>query len=99
MLVLSLITIAMILLITGIAIYNEIVINKKALNSLEQTIRKDYDTNIKNQIDNVITLLDGINKKNKAGELTLEQAKKLSSELIRNLRYNDNGYFWVEGPP
>lgn len=96
MLILSLITVVMILLITGIAVYNEIIINKKALNSLEQTIRKDYDTNIKNQIDNVTTLLDGINKKYEAGELNLEQAKKLSADLIRNLRYNNDGYFWID---
>lgn len=96
MLLLSLFTIAMILLITLISINNQIVINRKALNSLEQTIRQDYDTNIKNQVENVITLLHGINKRYEARELTLEQAKKLSADLIRNLRYNDTGYFWID---
>lgn len=96
MFILSLITIIMMLLITVITIHNQIVINEKALNSLEQTIRKDYDINIKNQVENVITLLDGINKRREAGELTLEQAKKLSADLIRNLRYNNEGYFWVD---
>lgn len=93
---LSLIAAAMIVLITGIAVCNEIIINKRALNSLEQTIRKDYDNNIKNQVENIITLLDGINKKYEAGELNLEQAKKLSADLIRNLRYSKDGYFWVD---
>jgi diguanylate cyclase (GGDEF)-like protein/PAS domain S-box-containing protein len=96
MLILSLITVGMIILIIGISVYNEIIINKNILNSLEQTIRKNYDDNIKNQVENVITLLDGINKKYEAGELNLEQAKKLSADLIRNLRYGDDGYFWVD---
>lgn len=96
LLVLSLIALSMIIFITGFSVCNEIIINNRAVNSLEQTIRKDFDNNIKNQVENVITLLDGINKKYEAGEFNLEQAKKLSADLIRNLRYGNNCYFWAD---
>ena len=96
LLILSLITVSMIILITGISICNQIIINEKALNSLEQTIRKDFDNNIKNQVENVITLLDEINIKYEAGEFSLEKAKKLSADLIRNLRYSNDCYFWAD---
>lgn len=93
---LSFIMFLMITAITGIAIHNEIVENEKTLSTLGTTIRKDYDNNIKNQVENIITLLDGINKKYENGEMTLIQAKKLGADLIRGIRYDNDGYFWAD---
>lgn len=70
--------------------------NNISIQTLEKTIREDYDNYIKSQVSNVITLLDGINKKYKDGEYSLEQAKKLSADLVRGLRYADGGYFWID---
>jgi methyl-accepting chemotaxis protein len=70
--------------------------NNISIQTLEKTIRDDYDNYIKSQVSNVITLLDGINKKYKDGEYSLEQAKKLSADLVRGLRYADGGYFWID---
>ncbi|OOM76871.1 methyl-accepting chemotaxis protein 4 [Clostridium puniceum] len=85
--------------ITGIAVVNiqkQSEANRISLEVLEKTIREDYDEYIKSQVSNVITLIDGINKKYKDGEYTLEEAKKLSSDLVRGLRYKDGGYFWID---
>lgn len=78
------------------AIYNEITMNKKNIDTLGATVREDYDAAIKNQVENVITLLQGMYDKYKAGELTLQQSKKMSADLVRNLRYNKDGYFWID---
>jgi signal transduction histidine kinase len=69
---------------------------QNGLQLIEQTIRNSYDSNIKKQVDNTITLLEGIYKKYESGELTLEEAKALGADLIRTLRYDDNGYFWID---
>lgn len=69
---------------------------QNGLQLIEQTIRNSYDINIKNQVDNVITLLEGIYKKYESGELTFEEAQALGADLVRNLRYDDNGYFWID---
>ena len=85
--------------ISGIAVVNiqkQSEANKVSLEVLEKTIRQDYDEYIKSQVNNVISLLDGINKKYKDGEYTLEEAKKLSADLVRGLRYKDGGYFWAD---
>ncbi|WP_160689775.1 methyl-accepting chemotaxis protein [Clostridium sp. C2-6-12] len=85
--------------ISGIAVVNiqkQSEANKVSLDVLEKTIRQDYDEYIKSQVNNVISLLDGINKKYKDGEYTLEEAKKLSADLVRGLRYKDGGYFWAD---
>ena len=85
--------------ITGIAVVNiekQSEANRISLEVLEKTVRQDYDEYIKSQVNNVITLLDSINKKYKNGEYTLEEAKKLSADLVRDLRYKDGGYFWID---
>ncbi len=69
---------------------------QNGLQLIEQTIRNNYDTNIKSQVDSTITLLEGIYKKYESGELTLEEAKAFGADLVRNLRYDDNGYFWID---
>lgn len=70
--------------------------NDKAIKTLETSIRADYDTSIKQQVMNVISLIDTIHKKQESGEYTLEEAKKLSADLVRELRYKEDGYFWID---
>ncbi|BCN30993.1 methyl-accepting chemotaxis protein [Anaeromicropila herbilytica] len=83
-------------LIALTSINNEMKANKKSMALLEETIRTNYDDNIKYQVDNVISLLNGIYSKSEDGTYTKEEAMKLSKDLIRNLRYGEGGYFWVD---
>lgn len=74
-------------------------LNKMKANSLktmETAIRDDYDQNIKEQVDSVMSLLDTIEKQYEAGAYTLEEAKKIAADLVRELRYGENGYFWID---
>lgn len=43
-----------------------------------------------------ISLLSDINDEYKAGKYTLEEAKTLAADEIRQLRYGDAGYFWID---
>ena len=67
-----------------------------ALNIIENDMRSSYDEQIKSQVDNVISLCQGIYNQYEAGKYTLEEAKKLAADQIRDLRYGNNGYFWVD---
>jgi methyl-accepting chemotaxis protein len=71
-------------------------VGKAALAKLDETIRTDYDQNIKNQVDNVISLLDSVNKQYEQGTYTLDEAKKVASDLVRDLHYGESGYFWID---
>ncbi len=71
-------------------------IQSEALTKLEASVRKDYDSNIKEHVQIVIALLNGIYAKVEDGTYTLEEAKKVAADDIRELRYGDNGYFWVD---
>ncbi len=67
-----------------------------ALESHEKQILSDYDNAIKEQVDNAITMLNVYNSMYENGECTLEEAKKQGADMLRELRYGDNGYFWAD---
>ena len=74
-------------------------LNKKNAQSVKQyeiSLRNSYDREIKHQVESVITLLDGIYEKQTNGELTEEQAKEQAKYLVKGLKYNESGYFWID---
>lgn len=71
-------------------------LQSKALETLETDERASYDEQIKQQVDNVISLCQTIYDQYQAGVYTEEEAKKLVADEIRQLRYGDAGYFWVD---
>lgn len=71
-------------------------LQSKALETLEADERASYDEQIKHQVDNVISLCQTIYDQYQAGVYTEEEAKKLAADEIRQLRYGDAGYFWVD---
>ena len=95
-------TIVMIVSVLALAIctYLSIVsmnqLQTKALDVIEEDARSSYDEEIRQQVENVISLCQNIYDKYQAGEFTEQEAKKLAADEIRALRYGDNGYFWVD---
>lgn len=71
-------------------------IGNAALVKLDETIRMDYDNNVKSQVESVISLLDTVNKQYEQGKYTLDEAKKIAADLVRDLKYGEAGYFWID---
>ena len=71
--------------------------NSASIVQYEKSLRNDYDTSIKYQVENVISLLNGIHNKQVNGDLTEGQAKEEAKYLVKYLRYNNDGYFWIDG--
>ncbi len=71
-------------------------LGNNALDIIENDMRSSYDAQIKAQVDNVISLCQSIYNRYEKGEYTLDEAEKLAADQIRDLRYGDNGYFWVD---
>jgi len=61
---------------------------------LEKPTAKDLL--IKNEVETAVSMLQAISAKQQQGEMTLEQAKKLGADLLRELRYGTEGYFWAD---
>lgn len=70
--------------------------NLVSIHEYENSLREAYDNNIKFQVENVITLLNGIYQMQVDGKLTEEEAKEEGKYLVKNLRYNEEGYFWID---
>lgn len=66
------------------------------LQVLEDSIRENFDTNIKQQVETAISILDNVYRQYEAGEITLEEAKIEGADLIRGLSYGEGGYFWAD---
>lgn len=84
------------LIITITMTFKSIANNNKVLATQKASLIEDYDKMIKEQVEIAISMMDVINEKTKTGELTVDEAKKQSAELLRNLRFGEKGYFWVD---
>ena len=63
---------------------------KKLETSLAQDIL------IKSEVETAVSMLQAIFIKYQKGEMSLVQAKKLGADLLRELRYGTEGYFWAD---
>ena len=66
------------------------------MKNYESAVRQEYDDSVKYQVENAISLLNGIYERQQAGEFTEEEAKEEAKRLIKSLRYNGDGYFWID---
>ena len=62
----------------------------------EETLRAAYDDSIRQQVDSAISMLQGIYSQYEAGNFTLAEAKALGADLLRELEYGEDGYFWAD---
>ncbi len=69
---------------------------QQSVSSMRQVLYDDYDEQIKDQVGNVITLLNEIYAECQEGAYTEEEAKKQAADLVRELRYGESGYFWID---
>ena len=69
-----------------------------ALTEYESAMDSGYNTEIKSEVQTVIAVLQAEYDKSQAGELTEEEAKAEAKEIVRAMRYRDDGsgYFWID---
>ena len=96
MLLLVLCVVILALLSITLSAYYMNAIQNAEIKDLETSIRSNYDSNIKQQVNCVISLLDQINSEYEAGKYSLDEAKELAATQVRALRYSDGGYFWID---
>jgi len=54
------------------------------------------DLLIKSEVETAVSMLAAIHARQQKGEMTLEKAKELGANLLRDLRYGKDGYFWAD---
>lgn len=96
MILMALITLTGLMVLGGVTIVQLRALGGEAEVILEESIRTDYDQNIKEQVENAISMLDAVYAKYENGEYTLDEAKETGADLLRELRYGEAGYFWAD---
>ncbi|MFQ9194497.1 MAG: cache domain-containing protein [Candidatus Gastranaerophilaceae bacterium] len=84
--------------IGSIAIYNIGIMTSLANKNHQADMEESYNTQIKIEVQSVISILQSEYDKSVKGELTEDEAKKEACEIVRNMRYRDeqDGYFWID---
>ncbi len=90
-------------IITAVGIGGNSVISIKTMstssyNKYEDAVDGGYNTEIKSQVQSTISILESEHAKAQAGLKTEEQAKEDAKEIVRAMRYRDDGsgYFWID---
>ncbi len=63
--------------------------------TMEETLLYDKKENVKHTVEVAYGIMESFNSKAKNGVLTLEEARLLAIETIKDLRYNDAEYFFI----
>ena len=87
-----------VMVIGGISILNISTMTSTANKNYENARLDGYNTEIKSQVQSVIAILQAEYDKSQNGDLTEDEAKKEAAEIVRNMRYRDDGsgYFWID---
>lgn len=69
-----------------------------AVEDYENAMNDGYNQEIKSQVQSVITILQAEYDKYESGELSEKEAKEEAAEIVRTMRYGDEGggYFWID---
>lgn len=92
----ALITLIGLMVLGGIAIIQLTALRTNATAILEESIRADYDQSIKEQVDNALSMLNGVYAQYENGDCSLDEAKEMGASLLCDLRYGEAGYFWAD---
>ena len=80
----------------GYNIYNVIVTEQTSMTQYRNTLYEQFDRTVKLEVETAYSLIQDIYNSQQKGELTSEEAKKKAADLVRNLRYDKENYFWID---
>ena len=63
---------------------------------LDATLRGNFDRNARLEVETALSVLKPFAEQAARGEISMEQAEKAGADLLRQLRYDKEGYFWAD---
>lgn len=95
-LILNGISIISILLSGSFFMYSLLEENERQLETYRKSLVESSDREMRSQVETVVSMLEGIYKEQQAGKLTEAEAKLKAADYVRDLRYDKEGYFWID---
>ncbi|HBP65457.1 MAG TPA: chemotaxis protein [Desulfosporosinus sp.] len=96
--ILLLLTTALIMgtILGGYSIYNLITTEQTNVTQYRNTLYEQFDRTIQLEVQTAYSLVQDTYNSQQKGELTPEAAKMKAADLVRNLRYDKENYFWID---
>ncbi|EHQ91639.1 methyl-accepting chemotaxis protein [Desulfosporosinus youngiae] len=85
-----------IILSGGYGIYNLTQLNTTEVLNIQTLLIDDYNAMIKNEVETAVGVVATCYSAYQEGEMTEQQAQDLAKKAIKNLRYSNDGYFWID---
>ncbi|MBO6284148.1 MAG: methyl-accepting chemotaxis protein, partial [Pseudobutyrivibrio sp.] len=84
-------------IISIFTIINTIKTNNESTEAYSTRLLDDVKAQLKYETEEAMSICQVMYGRYQAGQMTLDEAKKESADIIRELRYNEgSGYFWVD---
>ncbi len=80
----------------GYNIYNLIQTEKTNVAQYRNTLYEQFDRTIKLEVQTAYSLVQDTYNRQQKGEFTPEEAEKKAADLVRNLRFDTDNYFWID---
>jgi methyl-accepting chemotaxis protein len=71
-------------------------ISKAQIANLELSLRSNFDRNARIEVETAVSLIAAVQKLEAKRGADPSAAKKLAADLVRELRYDKEGYFWID---
>ncbi|TVR88938.1 MAG: methyl-accepting chemotaxis protein [Spirochaetaceae bacterium] len=91
-----------VLAISGLALGTISHNNSQAMDDLELELRRGFDLYLRYQVETAYTMLGEVYRQHETGELSYDEAFRLGTTLLREIRYGleetdtTDGYFWAD---
>jgi len=82
--------------LSGIAAYRMQLLSDASLANQKKALLDDYDALIKNQVHTAVSLIATVEERSRKGEISADEARKQAADLVRQLRYQKDNYFWID---
>lgn len=89
-------SLTMAVIIGGYSIYDKIKMQQTNIENYRSTLYQEFDRSIKHEVETAISLINVVYNEQKNGLLSEEDAKKKAADLVRNLRFDNGNYFWID---
>ena len=95
-LAMSLVTLISLAILGVYAIYNIQETSRKELQDYRASLYEQFDRSIKLQVETTVSLIQDIYNQQQKGLLPEVEARKRAADLVRNLRFDNGNYFWID---
>jgi methyl-accepting chemotaxis protein len=84
------------LVLGGYALKLSTDMSERRISELDRQLRSNFDRNARLEVETAVSLLKALSERATRGEISLDEAKKSGATLLRDLRYDKDGYFFAD---